>query len=53
MNKWGQVGISVRRIPEFKPLRQHKMAGLEWVLLAQGMAKWRPFINTGTNIRFA
>jgi len=26
---------------------------LEWVLLAQGMAKWLPFINTGTNIRFA
>jgi hypothetical protein len=26
---------------------------LDWVLLAQGMAKWRPFINTGTNVRFA
>lgn len=26
---------------------------LDWGFLAQGMAKWLPFINTGTNIRFA
>ena len=32
-------------------LIKHVTEGEEWINLAQGMEKWRAFVNTGLNLR--
>jgi hypothetical protein len=54
MNKWGQGWNIEEEVFEIRTTETIKTRWqvLNWELLAQDIAKWRPFINTGTTVRF-